>query len=95
MNEVVDPSQNICSPYHVSSSNNSSLNRVCSLVTQEERQFFGDQSKTMIATRKGGYKNNATTYARRGDGYGRGCYGRGYTSKICSHGGKTGHTMIP
>jgi len=30
----------------------SSLNRVCSLVTQQERQILGDQSKTMIATSK-------------------------------------------
>jgi len=35
----------------------------------------------MIATSKGGYKNNATTY------------GRGYTSKFCSYYGKTWHTI--
>jgi len=29
-----------------------SLNKVCSLVTQQERQIFGDQSKAMIATSK-------------------------------------------
>ncbi|XP_068466534.1 uncharacterized protein [Phaseolus vulgaris] len=69
-----------------------SLNKVCSLVTQQERQIFGDQSKAMIATSKGGYKNNATTYGR-GAGYGRGSNGRGYTSKICSHCGRTGHTI--
>jgi len=68
-----------------------SLNRVCSLVTQQERQIFRDQSKTMIATSKGGYKNNTTTYSR--GGYGRGSYGRGYTPKICSHCGKTRHTI--
>ena len=34
------------------------------------RQVFGYQSKVMIATSKGGYKNNATTYGR-GAGYGR------------------------
>ena len=62
------------------------------LVTQQERQNFGDQSKTMIATSKGGYKNNATIYGR-GSGYGRGRYGRGYASKICSHCGKTKHTI--
>jgi len=75
MGEVVHPSQDLCSPYHVSSSNNSSLNRVYSLITQQERQVFGDQSKAMIATSKGGYKNNATTYDM-GDGYGRGSYGK-------------------
>jgi len=69
-----------------------SLNRVCcSLVTQQERQIFGDQSKAMIATGKGDYKNNTTTYGR--GGYGRGSYGRGYTPKICSHCGKTEHTI--
>jgi len=62
------------------------LNRVCSLVTQQERQIYDDQSKTMIATSKG-YKKNATTYGR-GAGY-----GRGHTLKICSHYGKTGHTI--
>jgi len=46
----------------------------------------------MIATSKGGYKNNATTYDR-GGGYGIRSYGRGYTSKICSHCGKTVHTI--
>ncbi|XP_068461640.1 uncharacterized protein [Phaseolus vulgaris] len=70
----------------------SSFKQVCSLVTQQERQIFGDQSKAMIATSKGGYKNNATTYGR-GAGYGRGSNGRGYTSKICSHCGRTGHTI--
>jgi len=34
----------------------SSLNRVFSLVTQQERQIFGDQSKAIISTSKGGYK---------------------------------------
>ena len=68
-----------------------SLNRVCSLVTQQERQIFGDQSNVMIATSKGGYKNNITTYDR--GGYERGSYGRGYTPKICSHCGKIGHTI--
>jgi len=90
MGKVVDPSQDLCSPYHVSSSDNPSLN--CSLITQQERKIFGDQSKAMIATSKGGYKNNATTYGR-GGGYGIRSYGRGYTSKICSHYGKTGHTI--
>jgi len=66
MDKVVDPLQDLCSPYHVSSSDNPSLNRVFSLVTQQERQIFGDQSKAMIATSKGGYKNNATTYDRSG-----------------------------
>jgi len=60
MGEVVDLLQDLCSPYHVSSSDNSSLNRVCSLVTQQERQFFGD---------------HATIYGG-GGGYGRGSYGR-------------------
>jgi len=69
-----------------------SLNRVYSLVTQHERQIFGDHSKTMIATSKGGYKNNATTYGR-GAGYGRGSYGRGYNPKICSHCEKTRHNI--
>jgi len=92
MGEVLDPSQDLCSPYHVSSSNNSSLNRVYSLITQQERQVFGDQSKAMIATSKEGYKNNATTYGM-GGGYGRESYEREYTSKICSCCGKTGHTI--
>jgi len=81
MSEIVDSSQDLCSPYHVSSSDNPSLNRVCPLVTQQERQIFGDQSKIMIVTSKGGYKNNATTYGR-GGGYGRGSHGREYTFKI-------------
>jgi len=63
MGEVVDPSR---SPYHVSSSDNSFLNRVYSLITQQERQVFGDQSKAMIATSKGDYNNNATTYGMSG-----------------------------
>jgi len=92
MGKVVDLSQDLCSPYHVSSSDNPSLNRVCSLVTQQKRQIFGDQTKAMIATSKGGYKNNATTYGRGGV-YGIGSYERGYTSKICSHYGKTGYTI--
>ena len=69
------------------------MNRVYSLITQQqERQVFGDQSKVMIATSKGGYNNNITTYGMDG-GYGRGNYGGGYTSKICSYCGKTGHTI--
>jgi len=92
MGEVVDPLQDVCSPYHVISSDNPSLNRVCSLVTQQERQIFGDQSKAMITTSKGGYKNNATIYGR-GGGYGRGSYERRYTAKIYSHCGKTVHTI--
>jgi len=50
------------------------LNIVCSLVTQQERQIFGDQFRAMKVYRKGSY-------------------GRGYTSKICSHCRKTGHTI--
>jgi len=46
----------------------------------------------MIATSKGGCKENATTYGI-GGGYGRGSYGRRYIYKICSHCGKTGHTI--
>jgi len=50
------------------------LNIVYFLITQQERQVFGDQSKTMITTSKGGYyKNNTTTYGMVG-GYGRGSY---------------------
>nr|KYP69418.1 hypothetical protein KK1_008608 [Cajanus cajan] len=30
---------------------------------------------------------------KQGSGYGRGSYGRGNASKICSHYGKTGHTI--
>jgi len=92
LGEIVDPLQDFCSPYHVSSSNNPSLNRVCSLVRRQERQIFSDQSKTIIATSKGGYENNATIYGR-GGGYGRGNYERDYTAKICSHCGKTRHTI--
>jgi len=62
MGEVVNTSQDLCSPYHVSSLDNSSLNRVYYLITQQGRQVFGDQSKAMIATSKGGYNNNAMTY---------------------------------
>nr|KYP43959.1 hypothetical protein KK1_034599 [Cajanus cajan] len=69
-----------------------SLNRVFSLVIQQERQIFGDQSKAMAVTGRGGYKNNTANYGR-GSGYGRGSYGRGNASKICSHCGKTGHTI--
>jgi len=87
MGEVVNPSQDLCSPYHVSSSDNSSLNRVYSLITQQERQVFGDQSKAMIANSKGGYKNNAMTNDMGGG------YGREYTSKICNYCGKIGHTI--
>jgi len=87
MGEVVDPLQDLCSPYHVSSSDNPSLNRVCYLITQQERQIFGDQSKTMIATSKEGYENNATIYGRGGG------YGREYIAKICIHCGKTWHTI--
>jgi len=68
------------------------VNRVYSLITQQERQVFGDQSKSMIVTSKEGYNNNATTYGM-GGGYGRRSYGGGYTSKICSYCGKTGHTI--
>jgi len=53
MGEVVETSQDLCSLYHVSSSDNSSLNIVYSFITQQERQVFGDQSKAMIATSKG------------------------------------------
>jgi len=42
------------------------LNRVYSLITQQERQTFGDQSKAMIATSKGGYENNVAIYGRGG-----------------------------
>jgi len=59
MGKVVDPSQNLCSLYHVSSSDNSSSNRVYSLITSlhnKREKVFGDQSKAMIATSKGGYK---------------------------------------
>ena len=81
MGEVIAPSQDLCSFYHVSSSDNSSFNRVYSFITQQERQVFGDQSKAIIATSKGGYKNNATTYDM-GCGHGRGSYGKEYTSKF-------------
>jgi len=46
----------------------------------------------MIATSKGGCKDNATTYGI-GGGYGRGSYERRYIYKICSHCGKTRHTI--
>jgi len=59
------------------------LKKVYSLVIQQERQIFGDQSKAMITNSGGGYKNSATTYGRD-SGYGRGSHGRGSISKVCS-----------
>nr|KYP72603.1 hypothetical protein KK1_005199 [Cajanus cajan] len=50
------------------------------LVVQQERQMFGDtveQSKVMVVAGKGGRVNN----------------GKGNNSKICSHCGKSGHTV--
>jgi len=69
-----------------------SLNKGFSFVIQQERQIFGDKSKAMITTSGRGYKNSATTYGR-GSGYERESYGRGSISKVCSHCGKTGHTI--
>jgi len=43
MAEIVDPSQYFSLPYHVSSQQH----MVCSIGTQQERQIFGNQSKTM------------------------------------------------
>jgi len=59
----------------------SSLNKVYSLVTQQERQFFGNQYNAMIATSEGGYKNSVATYGR-GSNYGRGRHGRGNNLKF-------------
>ena len=51
MTEIVDPSQDFSSPYHVSSQQH----MICSLYTQHERQIFGDQSKAMIHNNKRNY----------------------------------------
>jgi len=48
MAEIIDLSQYLSSPYHVSSQQH----MICSLSTQEERQIFGDQSKAMNDTNK-------------------------------------------
>nr|KYP37490.1 hypothetical protein KK1_041321 [Cajanus cajan] len=75
-----------------------SLNRVFSLVVQQERQIFGEQSnhpKAMAVAGKG-YRNNFG----RGNGSEGGNmpqnktdYGRGNNTKVCNHCGKTGHTI--
>ena len=70
MAKIINPSQDFSSPYHISSQQHI----ICSLGTQQERQFFGDQSKEMINT-------NINSY------------GGQYTSKDCSHCGKTGHVI--
>jgi len=57
------------------------LNRICSLITQQERQTFGDQSRAMTVTTIGDFKNNVATYANMFR-YGGGSYGRGYTYKV-------------
>jgi len=49
--EIIDPAQDFSSPYHVSSQQH----MICSLGTQQEREFFGNQSKTMIDTNRSSY----------------------------------------
>jgi len=51
MTEIVDLSQDPLS----------SLNRICSLATQQERQTFGDQSKTMIIISRRTYERENTS----------------------------------
>jgi len=48
MGEVVDPSQDLCSPYHVSSSDNLSLNRVYSLITQRSMAWVVDMEENIL-----------------------------------------------
>jgi len=59
MAEIIDPSQYF-SPYHVSSQQH----MVCSIGTHQERQIFGDQSKTMNDTNRSSFgfkfKNHET-----------------------------------
>jgi len=48
MTEIVDPSQDFSSPYHVSSQQH----MICSLGMQQEGQIFGIQSMAMIDTNR-------------------------------------------
>ncbi|XP_057457155.1 uncharacterized protein LOC130748077 [Lotus japonicus] len=73
------------------------LNKVFSLVVQQERQIFGEQgtlSQALAVAGRGGrnFRNNNA----RNSGFnaaGRGSYGRGKGIKICSHCGIPGHTV--
>jgi len=57
MAEIIDPSQYFSSPYHVSSQQH----MVCSIGTQQERQFFGDQSKTMNDSNRSSFGRRYTS----------------------------------
>jgi len=52
MTEIVDLSQDFNSLYHVSSQQH----MICSLGTQQKRQIFCDQSKTIIDTNRSSYE---------------------------------------
>ena len=57
MAEIVYLLQDFSSPYHVSSQQH----MICFLGTQQERQIFGDQSKTMIDTNRSSYGRRYTS----------------------------------
>jgi len=57
MAEIIDPSQYFSSPYHVSSQQH----MVYSIGTQQERQIFGDQSKTMNDTNRSSFGRRYTS----------------------------------
>ena len=56
MAKIVDPSKDFSSPYHVSSQQH----MICSFGTQQERQFFYNQSKANIDTNRS-YKRQYTS----------------------------------
>jgi len=57
MAKIVDPSKDFSSPYHV----NSQQHMICSLGTQQGRQFFYNQSKENIDTSRRSYKRLYTS----------------------------------
>ena len=57
MAEIIDPSQYFISPYHVSSQQH----MVCSIGTQQERQFFGHQLKAMNDTNRSSFGRRYTS----------------------------------
>jgi len=61
MAEIVDHSQDFSSLYHVSSQQH----MICSIDTQQERQFLGDQSKTIIDTNRSILLKSAVTVERQ------------------------------
>jgi len=57
MAEIVDSSNDFTSPYHVSSQQH----MICSLGSQQERQFFYNQSKANIDTSRRSYERRYTS----------------------------------